>query len=59
MYLTAFVNIMNTMGPHYANSIYKWIKAAVWDAPLRVYLDVELELLHLRRTQETTTTTEQ
>lgn len=51
MYFTAVVNILNTMGPYYAKSVYNWVKAAVWDAPLRVYLDVELEVLHLSRSQ--------
>jgi len=51
MYFTAVVNTINTMGPYYAKSVYNWIKAAVWDAPLRVYLDVELEVINLSRIQ--------
>jgi len=51
MYFTAVVNTISTMGPYYAKSVYNWVKAAVWDAPLRVYLDVELEFLNLSRSQ--------
>jgi hypothetical protein len=34
---------MRDMGPQYLINIYKWVKCAIWDAPFRVYLDVELE----------------
>ena len=40
---------MTSMGPYYMNSTYKWFKAALWDAPLRVYLDVQLEHMRLER----------
>lgn len=43
MYLQAIFQTMRDMGPRYLINIYKWVKCAVWDAPFRVYLDVELE----------------
>ena len=43
MYLQAVFQTMRDMGPQYLINIYKWVKCAVWDAPFRVYLDVELE----------------
>jgi hypothetical protein len=49
MLLIAIYNTMTSMGPYYMNSTYKWFKAALWDAPLRVYLDVQLEHMRLER----------
>jgi hypothetical protein len=43
MYLQAIFQTMRDMGPQYLINIYKWVKCAVWDAPFRMYLDVELE----------------
>ena len=43
MYLQAIFQTMRDMGPQYLTNIYKWVKCAIWDAPFRVYLDVELE----------------
>jgi hypothetical protein len=43
MYLQAIFQTMRDMGPQYLINIYKWVKCAIWDAPFRVYLDVELE----------------
>jgi hypothetical protein len=37
------------MGPYYAHSTYKWFKMALWDAPTRVFLDVQLEQMRLER----------
>ena len=37
------------MGPHYVVNIYKWVKMAVWDAPYRVWLDIELEKISIDR----------
>jgi hypothetical protein len=37
------------MGPYYADNIYKWFKTALWDAPIRIYLDVQLEQIKLER----------
>ena len=49
MLLTAFYNIMFSMGPYYLESTYKWVKMALWDAPTRVILDVQLEQMRLER----------
>ena len=49
MLFTAIYNTLNTMGPYYLTSTYKWFKAALWDAPVRVYLDIQLEHLRLER----------
>jgi hypothetical protein len=37
------------MGPTYLTNIYKWVKMALWDAPYRVWLDIELEKLAIER----------
>ena len=49
MILTAIYNTMLTMGPYYMTSTYKWFKMALWDAPTRVYLDIQLEHMRLER----------
>jgi len=40
-----------TMGIHYLEHLCNWVKAAVWDAPRRVILDVQLEKYKLDREQ--------
>jgi hypothetical protein len=32
-----------TMGVHYVENVCLWVKSAVWDAPYRFILDVQLE----------------
>lgn len=49
IYLQAFIQNLTSMGPHYIANTYKWIKMAVWDAPYRVWLDVELEKISIDR----------
>jgi hypothetical protein len=49
MLLTALYNTTLSMGPYYLQSTYKWFKMALWDAPTRVILDVQLEQLRLER----------
>lgn len=49
MLLTAILNTMIGMGPYYIDSTYKWMKMALWDAPVRVILDVQLEQMRLER----------
>jgi hypothetical protein len=39
------------MGPTYVHYIFTWVKMAVWDAPYRVWLDIELEKLSIERDQ--------
>ena len=43
MLFQAIANTTVDMGPQYLTNIYKWVKSAVWDAPYRIYLDVQLE----------------
>ena len=45
-----YITLM-TMGIHYLENIFTWIKAAVWDAPHRLYLDVQLEKMKIERDQ--------
>lgn len=49
MLLTAIFNTMYGMAPYYIESTYKWFKMALWDAPTRVFLDVQLEQMRLER----------
>ena len=49
MLLTAIFNTMYGMAPYYIESTYKWLKMAVWDAPTRVFLDIQLEQMRLER----------
>tara|TARA_R100000908_G_C3736368_1_gene134114 strand:+ start:890 stop:1078 length:189 start_codon:yes stop_codon:yes gene_type:complete len=49
MLLTAIFNTMIAMGPYYLDSTYKWLKMALWNAPTRVILDVQLEQMRLER----------
>ena len=49
MLFVAIYNTMISMGSYYARSTYKWVKMAVWDAPIRVYLDIQLEQMRLER----------
>lgn len=49
MILTAIFNTVIGMGPYYVESTYKWLKMALWNAPTRIILDVQLEKLRLER----------
>ncbi len=49
MLLTAIFNTVYGMAPYYVESTYKWFKMALWDAPTRVFLDVQLEQMRLER----------
>ena len=49
MYLKAIYITLVTMTPLYIQNTYKWVKTALWDAPLRIMLDVELEVMKLER----------
>ena len=31
------------MTPFYLEKVCQWVKMALWDAPKRIYLDIELE----------------
>lgn len=58
MLFETFYNTMTSMGPDYMCSTYKWFKMALWDAPLRVYLDLQLEHMKLQRNLSTEKTSE-
>ena len=49
MLLLAIFNTVCEMGPQYIVNFTDWIKTALWNAPFRVFLDIELELLRLNR----------
>ena len=49
MLFTAICNTMFSMGPYYVTSTYNWFKLALWDAPTRIILDVQLEQMRLER----------
>lgn len=49
MLLTAICNTMIGMGRYYVQSTYKWFKMALWDAPTRILLDIQLEQMRLER----------
>ncbi len=49
MYLKAIYITLVTMTPLYIQNTYKWVKSALWDAPVRIMLDVELEAMRLER----------
>ena len=48
MHARAIFNTLRDTGPQYLVNTYKWIKMAVWDAPYRIFLDVDLEYTRLR-----------
>lgn len=47
--LQATYNTLVSMGPYYIESTFKWIKMALWNAPTRVLLDIQLEQMRLER----------
>ena len=49
MLLTAIFNTMVGMGPYSMESTYNWLRMALWNAPTRVILDVQLEQMRLER----------
>lgn len=48
-YPQAIFQTLTSMGPYYASAIYSWFKMAVWDAPYRFVLDVQLEKIGIER----------
>lgn len=49
MYVLAVYRNTLSMGPFYVENFYRWVKMAVWDAPKRVYLDIQLEKMKIER----------
>jgi len=48
-YLKAIYVTLITMSVHYVENVCLWVKSAVWDAPYRFILDVQLEKYKLER----------
>lgn len=42
-WIHAVCRTMISMGPEYTTNVLKWVKSAIWDAPHRVWLDIELQ----------------
>ena len=52
MYVKAIYRTIVTMTPFYVENFCLWVKSAVWDAPYRIYLDIDLEKQKLERENE-------
>ena len=50
MYVKAIYRTIMTMSSFYVENFCLWVKTAVWDAPRRIYLDIDLEYQNLSRT---------
>ena len=48
-WIHAICQTMFSMGPEYTTNVLTWVKSALWDAPYRVWLDVELQKIALDR----------
>jgi hypothetical protein len=49
MYTKAIYRTIMTMTPFYVENFCLWVKTAVWDAPHRIYLDIDLEKQKIER----------
>jgi hypothetical protein len=49
MYAKAIYRTVMTMSSFYVENFYLWVKTAVWDAPRRIYLDIDLEKQKIER----------
>jgi hypothetical protein len=49
MYAKAIYRTIMTMSSFYVENFCLWVKTAVWDAPRRIYLDIDLEYQNLSR----------
>jgi len=52
MYAKAIYRTMMTMSSFYVENFCLWVKTAVWDAPRRIYLDIDLEKQKIERENE-------
>ena len=43
---------MMTMSSFYVENFCLWVKTAVWDAPRRIYVDIDLEKQKIERENE-------
>lgn len=49
MYAQAIISTFRSQGSQYAINICRWIKSALYDAPYRLWLDIELERILIER----------
>jgi hypothetical protein len=49
IYIQAICQTLTSVGPCYMINTYNWVKCAVWDAPKRLILDIELEKMMIER----------
>jgi len=52
MYVKAIYRTVMTMSSFYVENFCLWVKTAVWDAPRRIYLDIDLEKQKIERENE-------
>ena len=52
MYIKAIYRTVMTMSSFYVENFCLWVKTAVWDAPRRIYLDIDLEKQKIERENE-------
>lgn len=52
MYAKAIYRNTISMSSFYIENFFNWVKMAVYDAPMRLYLDIDLELEKIKRENE-------
>ena len=52
MYIKAIYRNTISMSSFYIENFFNWVKTAVWDAPRRIYLDIDLEVEKIKRENE-------
>jgi hypothetical protein len=58
MYAKAIYRTIITMSSFYVENFCVWVKTAIWDAPRRIYLDIDLEYQNLSRIESKEKTSE-
>ena len=58
MYAKAIYRTIMTMSYFYVENFCVWVKTAIWDAPRRIYLDIDLEYQNLSRIESKEKTNE-
>ena len=52
MYIKAIYRNTISMSSFYIENLFNWVKMAVYDAPMRLYLDIDLEVEKIKRENE-------
>jgi len=52
MYFKAIYRNTISMSSFYIENFFNWVKMAVYDAPMRLYLDIDLEKQKIERENE-------